>query len=100
MGNGATSKAYNGVLQDSLRTIKRAHKQLHVVTKTAATPTALMSRMELYGVLLGEVAGIRSNLVAYLECARAEGKFRCKWNALTATRFKRSRRCERCRLVG
>ena len=75
MGNGVTSKAYNRALQDSLKTIKRAHKQLHVVTRTAdATPTALTSRMELYGILLGEVAGIRSNLVAYLECTRAEGQ--------------------------
>ena len=74
MSNGVTSKAYNGVLQDSLRTIKQAHRQLHVVTGTAATPTVLMSRMELYGILLGEVAGIRSNLVAYLECTRAEGQ--------------------------
>ena len=75
MSNGATSKAYNGALQDSLRTIKQTHRQLHVVTGTAdATPTALMSRMELYGILLGEVAGIRSNLVAYLECTRAEGQ--------------------------
>ena len=46
----------------------------HVVTGTAATPTALMSRIELYGILLGEVAGIRSNLVAYLTCTRTEGK--------------------------
>ena len=74
MSNGATSKAYNGVLEGSLRTIKQTHRQLHVVTRTAATPTALTSRMELYGILLGEVAGIRSNLVAYLECTRAEGQ--------------------------
>ena len=75
MVNGA-SKVYNRALLDSLKTIKRTHKQLHVVTKirTEATPTALTSRLELYGVLLGEVAGIRSNLVAYLECARAEGQ--------------------------
>ena len=75
MGNGA-SKVYNRALLGSLKTIKRAHKQLHVVTKISAdtTPTALTSRLELYGVLLGEVAGIRSNLVAYLECARAVGK--------------------------
>ena len=72
MGNGLTSKAYNGVLEDSLRTIRQAHRQLHVVTRTTATPTALMSRMELYGILLGEVTSIRSNLVAYLECMRAE----------------------------
>ena len=74
MRNGVTSKAYNGILQDSLRAIKRAHRQLHVVTGTAATPTVLMSRMELYGILLGEVADIRSNLVAYLECTRAGGQ--------------------------
>ena len=75
MGNGA-SKVYNRALLDSLKTIKRAHKQLHVVTKINAdpTPTALTSRLELYGILLGEVAGIRSNLVAYLGCARAEGQ--------------------------
>ena len=75
MGNGA-SKVYNRALLDSLQTIKRAHKQLHVVTKIRAdaTPTALTSRLELYGVLLSEVAGIRSNLGAYLECARAESQ--------------------------
>jgi hypothetical protein len=55
MGNGA-SKVYNRALLDSLKTIKRAHKQLHVVTKISAdpTPTALTSRLELYGVLLGK----------------------------------------------
>ena len=74
MSNGATSKAYNGILQDSLRTIKQTHRRLHVVTGTAATPTALIWRIELYGILLGEVAGIRSNLVAYLTCTRAEGQ--------------------------
>jgi Asp/Glu/hydantoin racemase len=74
MSNGATSKAYNGILQGSLRTIKQTHRRLHVVTGTAATPTALMSRIELYGILLGEVAGIRSNLVDYLTCTRAEGQ--------------------------
>jgi hypothetical protein len=75
MGNGA-SKVHNTALLDSLKTIKRAHKQLHVVTKIRAdaTPTALTSRLELYGVLLGEVAGIRSNLVAYLESAHAGGE--------------------------
>jgi hypothetical protein len=75
MGNGA-SKVYNRAVLDSLKTIKRAHKQLHVVTKIRAdaTPTALTSRLELYGVLLGEVTGIRSNLEAYLECARAESQ--------------------------
>ena len=72
MSNGATSKAYN--LEGSLRTIKQTHRRLHVVTGTAATPTALMSRIELYGILLGEVAVIRSNLVAYLTCTRAEGQ--------------------------
>jgi hypothetical protein len=79
MSNGA-SKVYNRALLDSLKTIKRAHKQLHVVTKIRAdaTPTALTSRLELYGVLLGEVVGIRSNLVAYLECARAEGQIPMK----------------------
>ena len=72
MGNGA-SKAYNRALLDSLKTIKRAHKQLQVVAKMRAdaTPTTLTSCLELYRVLLGEVAGIRSNLVAYLECGRA-----------------------------
>ncbi|MCA6119977.1 hypothetical protein J6524_34715 [Bradyrhizobium sp. WSM 1738] len=74
MGNGVTSEAYNRALQDSFKTIKHAHKQLRVVTKAKATQTALMSRMELYGVLLGEVAGIRSNLVAYLEYTRGEGE--------------------------
>ncbi len=74
MGNGVTSKVYDGTLQDSLRTIKQTHRQLHVVTKTTATPTALMSGMELYGILLGEVTSIRSNLVAYLECMRAESQ--------------------------
>ena len=68
-----TDIPYNGILQDSLSAIKRAHRQLHVVIGTAATPTVLMSRMELYGMLLGEVADIRSNLVAYLECTRAGG---------------------------
>ena len=100
MGNGVTSKAYNGALQNSLKTIKQAHRQLHVVTRTDATPTVLTSRMELYGILLGEITDIRSNLVAYLECTRAEGKFRGRWNALTATRFKRSRRCDCYRLAG
>jgi hypothetical protein len=71
MGNCVASKAYNKALQDSLKTIKQAHKQLNVVTRAGA-PTALTSCMELYGILLGEVTGIRSNLVAYLECARAE----------------------------
>jgi hypothetical protein len=33
-----------------------------------------MSRIELYGTLLGEIADIRNNLVAYLECTRAGGK--------------------------
>ena len=74
MGNGATCKAHNRAVQDSLKTIKQAHEQLHVVTRTGATPTALTLRMELYGILLGEVTGIRSNLVAYLECTRAEGQ--------------------------
>ena len=74
MGNGATSKAYNRALQNSLKTIKQAHRQLHFVTKANATPTVLASRMELYRILLGEVTGIRSNLVAYLECTRAEGQ--------------------------
>ncbi len=75
MGNDA-SKVYNRVLLDSLKTIKRAHKQLHVVTKIRAdaTPTALTARLELYGVLLGEVASIRGNLVACLEGARAESQ--------------------------
>jgi hypothetical protein len=74
MGNGVTSKAYNKALQDSLKTIKQAHRQLHIVTRADATPAALTSRMELYGLLLGEVTGIRSNLVAYLECTRAESQ--------------------------
>ena len=74
MGNGVTSKAYNRALQDSLKTIKQAHRQLHVVAKAHATPTVLTARMELYGILLGEVTGIRSNLVAYFECTRAEGQ--------------------------
>ena len=74
MGNGVTSKAYNRALQNSLKTIKQAHRQLHVVAKAHATPTVLTSRVELYGILLGEVTGIRSNLVAYLECTRAEGQ--------------------------
>jgi hypothetical protein len=71
MGDDLTSKAYNKALQDSLKTIKRAHKQLHVVTKP---PAALTSCMELYGILLGEVTGIRSKLVTYLECTRAAGQ--------------------------
>jgi hypothetical protein len=72
MGNGVKSKAYDRAVQDSLKTIKQAHKQLHI--KADSTPTALTSRMELYRILLGEVTGIRSNLVAYLECTRAEGQ--------------------------
>jgi hypothetical protein len=74
MGDGVTSKAYDRALQDSLKAIKQAHRRLHVVTKADVTPTGLTSRMELYGILLGEVTGIRSNLVAYLECTRAKGQ--------------------------
>jgi hypothetical protein len=74
MGNSVTSKAYNRALQDSLKAIKQAHRRLHVVTKADVTPTALTSCMELYGVLPVEVTGIRGNLVAYLECASAEGQ--------------------------
>jgi hypothetical protein len=74
MDNGVASKAYNRALLDSLKTIKSAHNQLHSLTKAHATPTALASRMELYGILLGEVTGIRGNLLAYLECARAGGQ--------------------------
>jgi hypothetical protein len=74
MGNGVKSKAYDRAVQDSLKTIKQAHKQLHIVARADSTPTALTSRMELYRILLGEVTGIRSNLVAYLECTRAEGQ--------------------------
>jgi hypothetical protein len=71
MDNGA-GDAYKRALLESLRTIRRTHQQLEVAAgrRTNATPTALASQMELYGVLLGEVAGIRRNLVAYLECAR------------------------------
>jgi hypothetical protein len=72
MGNCVASKAYNKALQDSLKTIKQAHKHLKVVIRADATPTALTSCMELYGILLEEVTGIRSNLVTYLECTRAE----------------------------
>jgi len=71
MGNSVTSNAYNIVLQDSLKTIKHTHRRLHVVTKADVTWIALTSRIELYGILLGEVIGIRSNLVAYLESACA-----------------------------
>ena len=73
MGNSVTSNAYNIILQDSLKTIKHAHRRLHVVTKADVTPIALTSRIELYGILLGEVTDIRSNLVAYLASASAEG---------------------------
>jgi hypothetical protein len=75
MGNGVTEIPYNGILQDSLNAIKQAHRQLHVVTGAAATtPAVLMSRIELYGTLLGEIADIRSNLVADLECTLAGGQ--------------------------
>ncbi|MEH2540856.1 hypothetical protein V1278_006124 [Bradyrhizobium sp. AZCC 1577] len=74
MDDDLTSNAYNRTLQDSLKTIKQANEQLHVVTKANATPAALTSCMELYGILLGEVTGIRSNLVTYLECTRAAGQ--------------------------
>jgi Asp/Glu/hydantoin racemase len=74
MRNGVTNIPYNGILQDSLSAIKQAHRQLHVVTGTAATPTVLTSRIKLYGILVGEIADIRTNLVAYLECTRAGGQ--------------------------
>jgi hypothetical protein len=75
LGNGVAEIPYNGILQDSLSAIKQAHRQLHVVTGAAATtPAVLMSRIELYGTLLGEIADIRSNLVAYLEFTCAGGQ--------------------------
>ena len=74
MRSGVTNMPYNGNLQDSLSVIKQAHRQLHVVTGTAATPTDLVSRIELCGILLGEIADIRSNLMAYLECTRSGGQ--------------------------
>jgi hypothetical protein len=68
MGNCVASKAYDQTLRDSLKTIRSTYRQLHVVTKADTTSTVLASRVELYGILLGEVTGIRSNLVAYLAC--------------------------------
>ena len=71
MGNGASEVCHRALLV-SLKTIKRARKQLIVrESGVDATPVALTSRMELCGVVLAEVAGIRSNLIAHLECARA-----------------------------
>lgn len=59
---------------DLLRTIKRLHEQLHGVgrSRDGATPTTFKSCVELYGILLGEVAGISGNLKDQLECARAQ----------------------------
>jgi hypothetical protein len=74
MRNGVTKLPYNRILQVSLSAVKQAQRQLHVVTGTDATPTVLVSRIELYGILLGEIADIRSNLVAYRECTRAGGQ--------------------------
>lgn len=75
MGNGA-SEAYHRALQDSLATIRRAHEKLHLAGRSGvgATSSTLKSRVELYGVLLGEVAGIRRNLTAHLEGARTQGQ--------------------------
>jgi hypothetical protein len=58
-----------------IRLIRQAHRKLHVLTGTPATRTVLKPRMELYGILLEDVADIRRNLVAYLAEVQ-EGKFR------------------------
>lgn len=54
-------------LQHSLSAIKEAHIQLHLLTSSSTTPTALASRIQLCEVLLGEISGIRSNLAKSLK---------------------------------
>jgi hypothetical protein len=57
-------------LQHSLTAIKEAHVQLHLLTATTTSPTALASQIQLCEVLLGEISGIRSSLARSLEHRR------------------------------
>ena len=55
-------KSYEGMLLGALRTIKAARKQLHLQTVRDPTPSALVSQIELYDVLLREIQAVHACL--------------------------------------
>src|ERR1700761_5973568 len=55
-------KSYESMLLGALRTIKAARKQLHLQTVRDPTPSALVSQIELYDVLLREIRAVHTCL--------------------------------------
>jgi hypothetical protein len=70
MKNGHANGFSDGVLWNSLRTIKQAHIQLDLLTGMRTSPTVLASQIELWDVLLVEISGIRSSLARDLKRTR------------------------------
>jgi hypothetical protein len=61
-------------LRNSLSAIKQAHEQLHLLTGTGTTATALAWQIELCDVLLVEISGIRSSLAKDLNYTRGASR--------------------------
>lgn len=55
-------KSIENTLLGALRTIKAARKELHSQTAPDPTPSALVSQIELYDVLLGEIRAVHACL--------------------------------------
>jgi hypothetical protein len=55
-------KLNENALLGALRTIRAARKELHLQTVRDPTPSALVSQIELYDVLLGEIRAVHACL--------------------------------------
>ncbi len=77
----------NIALQHSLGTIRAAKTQLHLLTASNSTPTALVSQIRFCDVLLREIRAIHSSLEDGMKC-------RCmvRQGAVGARRVRSSRR--------
>jgi len=64
------AKLSNNALLHSLSTIQAAKTQLHLLTASSSTPTALVSQIRLCDVLLKEIRAIRSSLEGRMRCRR------------------------------
>lgn len=77
------SKFSDCTVRDSLSTIKATHVRLHLLNGTCATPALLLSQIELYDRLLGEISGIHSSLAKDLAHTRVRPQDLAR-NALNA----------------
>jgi hypothetical protein len=59
------------VLLDRLSSIRSTQDQLERLRMSGATPTGMMSQIQLYDILLNQISSIRSNLASGLQEMRS-----------------------------